>query len=283
VKSAARKLARRLAAASGAMAGLVALLIFCLGPLAWQVLTSLKPPADLVRLPPLLPGELSFASYREVFEPGRHFARIIVNSLAVAGTTTVAVFAIGGLAAFALAKLDLRGKRLLLGAVLAVSMFPPIATVSPLYLIIRALGLRDELAGLVLPYTTFALPLAIWNLTAFFREVPDELYRAARIDGCSPLGAFRHVVLPLAAPGVLTTAILVFIYCWNEFLYALTFTATERSRTVPVGIALFPGVHEVPWGEIAAASTVVTAPLVLLVLVFQRRIAAGLTAGAVKG
>jgi multiple sugar transport system permease protein len=162
-------------------------------------------------------------------------------------------------------------------------MFPPIATVSPLFLIVRALGLRDRLLGLILPYTALALPLAIWNLSAFFRDVPDELYRAARVDGCSPLGALVRVVLPLAAPGIATTAILVFIFSWNEFLYAITFTATDRARTVPVAIALFPGLHEVPWAELAAASTVVAAPLVLFILLVQRRILAGLTAGAVKG
>jgi multiple sugar transport system permease protein len=150
-------------------------------------------------------------------------------------------------------------------------------------LIIRAVGLRDTWAALIITYTSFSLPLSIWVLTSFFRSIPDELYLAARVDGCSPLQAFLRVLLPLAAPGIFTTGVLVFIYSWNEFLYALTFTATEASRTVPVAIALFPGLHEVPWGDIAAASVVVTLPLVVLVLVFQRRIVEGLTAGAVKG
>ncbi|MGH7597176.1 MAG: carbohydrate ABC transporter permease [bacterium] len=166
--------------------------------------------------------------------------------------------------------------------VLAVSMFPPIATVSPLYLIIRSLGWRDTYLALIFPYATFALPLAIWILTNFFKKIPDELAEAAVIDGCTPLQIFRRIFLPLAAPGVFTAAILIFIFAWNEFLMALTFTATEKSRTIPVEIALFPGIHEIPWAEIAAASIIVTVPLILLVLIFQRRILAGLTAGAVK-
>ena len=166
---------------------------------------------------------------------------------------------------------------------LATSMFPPIATVSPLYIVINALGLRDTLIALVVVYASFALPLAVWVLTNFMRQVPDELYAAARVDGASPLQAFYRVMLPLAAPGLVATGLLVFILSWNEFLYALTFTATTRSRTIPVGIALFPGLHEIPWGEIAAASLIVILPIVILVLLFQRRIVEGLTAGAVKG
>lgn len=263
--------------------GLLVLLAFCLGPLLWQLVTSVKPASELTRLPPLLPSELTTESYRALFAPGRHFGRLLWNSAIVAGTTTLASLVVGTTAAFALAKLKFPGRRVLLAAALTVSMFPPIATVSPLYLVIRALGLRDHVAGLILPYATFTLPLTVWILTRFFRDLPDELYRAARVDGCSPAGALWHVMLPLAAPGVFTTAILVFIFAWNEFLFALTFTATEASRTVPVGIALFPGMHEIPWGELAAASIVVTAPLVLLVLFFQQRIVSGLTAGAVKG
>jgi multiple sugar transport system permease protein len=155
--------------------------------------------------------------------------------------------------------------------------------VSPLYFIIRGLGLRDTWWALIMTYTTFTLPLTVWVLTNFFREIPDEIYRAARVDGCSPFQAFIKIMLPLAAPGIFTTAILVFIFSWNEFLFALTFTATPASRTIPVAIALFPGLHEVPWGDIAAASVVVTVPLIVLVFAFQRRIVEGLTAGAVKG
>lgn len=266
----------------GLAAALAVIVAFCTAPFAWQAITSLKPEAELMRLPPVLPTVPTIEHYREVFE-GRPFLRILLNSLGVAGLTTILCLFIGSFAAYALAKLRFRGKGLLLTAVLSVSMFPAIATVSPLYLLIRALGLRDTWAALVATYTTFALPLTIYVLTNFFREIPDELRESAQVDGCTPLGAFIRVILPLATPGMFTTAILVFIFAWNEFLFALTFTATESSRTVPVGIALFTGIHTVPWGEIAAASVVVTIPLVVLVLVFQRRIVAGLTAGAVKG
>jgi multiple sugar transport system permease protein len=197
--------------------------------------------------------------------------------------TTVLALALGALAAYAAAVLRMRGRGAILGVVLAISMFPPIATVSPLFLLLTALGLRDTLAALVLTYSTFSLPLAVWLLASFFDALPRELYVAARVDGCSSFGALWRVVLPLAAPGILAAALLVFIFAWNEFLFALTLTSSIASRTVPVGIALFPGIHEVPWGEIAAGSVVVTAPVVVLAIVFQRRVLEGLTAGAVKG
>ncbi|MGE5301360.1 MAG: carbohydrate ABC transporter permease, partial [Acidobacteriota bacterium] len=176
-----------------------------------------------------------------------------------------------------------RHKMAILGFILLASMFPPIATVSPLYIIVRFLGLRDTWWALIITYTTFSLPLSIWILHHFFREIPDEIYRAARVDGCSPFQALYRVIAPLAAPGMFAAAILVFIFSWNEFLFALTFTSTVSSRTIPVAIALFPGLHEMPWGDIAAASVVVTIPLIVLVFAFQRRIIEGLTAGAVKG
>jgi multiple sugar transport system permease protein len=254
-------------------------LTFCLGPFAWQLLTSLRPESELASRG--LPSTLTLQSYAQVFA-GHSFQRVILNSFLVAALTTVLVLAIGSSAAFALAKLPLPGRSLLLGAVLAVSMFPPIATVAPLFLVIRALGLRDQLAGLVIPYTTFALPLSIWILTTFFRDLPDDLYRAARVDGCTPFQALRKVFLPLAAPGIATTGLLVFIFCWNEFLYALTFTSSPQHRTIPVEISLFAAEHVEPWGQIAAASIIVTLPLIALTLLFQRRIVAGLTAGGVK-
>lgn len=213
----------------------------------------------------------------------RPFLRIILNSTVVAASTTLLSLIVGSSAAFALAKLKIRYKALILGFVLSVSMFPPIATVSPLYIIIRGLGLRDTWWALIITYTTFSLPMTIWILTNFFRKIPDEIFLAARVDGCTPFQIFYRIMLPLSAPGIFTTAILVFIFSWNEFLFALTFTSTPASRTIPVGIALFPGLHEVPWGEMAAASVVVTIPLILIVFVFQRRIIEGLTAGAVKG
>ncbi|QKT02840.1 carbohydrate ABC transporter permease [Ectothiorhodospiraceae bacterium 2226] len=261
--------------------GLAVVAFYSLAPLLWQFVTSLTPEHELTTLPPLLPTRASTAHYLAVL--GDHpLARIIANSLIVAAGTTALALAAGSLAAFALAKLPVRGKALILLAVLATSMFPPIATVSPLYLLIVGLGLRDTLLALVLVYTSFSLPLAIWLLTAFLHQIPDELYRAARVDGCTPLQAFRRVLLPLSVPGLVATGLLVFIAAWNEFLYALTFTSTTASRTVPVEIAQFPGLHEVPWGEIAAATITVIIPLVVIAFLFQRRIVAGLTTGAVK-
>ncbi len=262
----------------GLALGAAAFLAFFLGPFGWQVLTSLWPEAELTRP---LPSHLTLQSYETVFTQ-HPFARIVLNSLLLAAGTTVFCLTVGAAAAFALAKLSFPGKNALLGLALAISMFPPIATVSPLYLILRALGLRDQLAGLILPYATFALPLTLWVLTSFFRQIPDELYRAARVDGCTPFQAFRRVLLPLAAPGLATTAILVFIFSWNEFLYALTFLSSPEKRTIPVAISMFSGDFREPWAQIAAASVIATIPLVILTILFQRRIVSGLTAGAVK-
>jgi multiple sugar transport system permease protein len=238
---------------------------FCVGPFLWQASASLAPGA-----------------YRDVFAQSP-FARVLANSLAVAAFTTLLCLGTASLAAFALAKLPVRGRRAMLAFALGASMFPPIATLSPLFLVIRALGLRDQVAGLVLPYTSFALPLALWILTTHFSELPDEVYRAARVDGCTPLGAFARVLLPLAAPGLATAGMLVFIFSWNEFLYALTFTSSPTHRTVPVAIALFATGYREPWPQLGAASVIVTAPLIALTWLFQRRLVAGLTAGAVKG
>ncbi len=258
------------------------IVLYCVGPFIWQFITSLKPSHELTTLPPLLPEDPTLENYLSVFRT-HPFGRIILNSTIVASLTTVLSLAIGSLSAYALAKLNIRGKALFLAFVLSVSMFPPIATVSPLYLIIRLLGLRDTWWALVMTYTTFSLPLTIWILTNFFRAIPNEIYLAALVDGCTPFQAFRRVLLPLALPGISATAILVFIFSWNEFLFALTFTSTVKSRTIPVGIALFPGIHEIPWAEISAASVIVTIPIVVVVFMFQRRIIEGLTAGAVKG
>jgi multiple sugar transport system permease protein len=243
------------------------------------VLTSVRPEGEVARVG--WPSAVTLGAYRDVLGRGE-FVRAVLNSLLVAAATTLFCLTVGASAAFALAKLRFPGRSLLLGAALAVSMFPPIATVSPLYLGLRAVGLRDSLAGLVLPYATFALPLTLWLLTSFFRQVPDVLYRAARVDGCTPFQAFRRVLLPLVGPGLATTGILVFIFAWNEFLYALTFISSPGRRTIPVAISLFATEHTEPWAQIAAASVVATLPLVVLTVLFQRRIVEGLTAGAVK-
>ncbi len=262
--------------------GLVFAILWSLGPFLWQVVTSIKPDAELTRLPPLLPAKATLDHYRAVFS-GSGFLRIMANSLVVASCSTILSSAIAAPAAFGLARLQVPARGLILLLILSASMFPPIATVSPLFLVFTRLGLRDTWWALIIVYSSFTLPLAVWIMTSFFRQVPHEIYLAARVDGCSPFQAFRTVMLPLAAPGIFTAALLVFIFAWNEFLFALTFTATTASRTIPVAIALFPGLHEVPWGDIAAASVVVTVPLVVLVFLFQRRIVEGLTAGAVKG
>jgi multiple sugar transport system permease protein len=264
---------------SGSILLIMAGVVFAGGPFVWQIMTSLRPEDQLGDLG--VPSSLSLASYREAFA-GRPLGRVLLNSLIVASATTALSVAIASIAAFAIAKFEFRGRKALLALALAVSMFPPIATVSPLYLLIRALGLRDELGGLVLTYTTFALPMALWILTGFFRDLPDALYEAARIDGCTPLQALRWVLAPLALPGIATTSILVFIFAYNEFLYALTFTSSPEKRTIPVAISLFASGHRDPWGEVAAASVVAVLPLVALAIVFQRRVVAGLTRGAVN-
>jgi multiple sugar transport system permease protein len=262
--------------------GLAAVVAWCLAPFAWQVVTSLKPAAELLSLPPFLPTRITLEHYSAILGD-LSFLRLVANSAVVAACTTVLALGAGSPAAFALSQLRVRYRGSILAAAVGISMFPPIATVSPLFMVLSAVGLRDTLAGLVVTYATFCLPLAIWLLAKFFDTLPRELYVAARVDGCTAFGALWRIVLPLSAPGLLATGLLVFVFSWNEFMFALAFTATDASRTAPVGIALFPGLHEIPYGEIAAASVVVTLPVVALAFAFQRRIVEGLTAGAVKG
>jgi ABC-type glycerol-3-phosphate transport system permease component len=251
-------------------------------PLYWAVLASFTPEARLFQAPSLLPRDLVLDHYRALFTE-RNFWIPIRNSLIVAGTTTAFCVTIGALCAYALARLQFRGKVVLLGFILAVGMFPQISVVSPLYLLLRSLHLINTYPGLVLPYLTFAMPLTVWLMVGFFRQLPAELEEAAMVDGASRFRAFREVIIPLALPGIATTAILTFVYSWNEFLFALSFTLGPDRQTVPVAIALFRGMYQVPWGQILAATVVATAPVTLLVLAFQRRIVQGLTAGAVKG
>ena len=260
----------------------VAVMTWSLAPFLWQLVTSLKPAAEIGALPPVLPSQPTLEHYSAIFA-GYPLLTILANSTLVAALTTVGATGLGALAGFALAKLPVRHRGRILAGIVAVSMLPPIAIVSPLFIAINAAGLRDTLTALVITYVSCALPLAVWLMTNFFRSLPDEIYMAARVDGCSALGAFRKVMLPLAAPGLAATGLLVFISAWNEFLFALSFTSSPAARTLPVAIALFPGLHEIPWGEIAAASVVATLPLVLLAVVFQRRVTEGLTAGAIRG
>ncbi len=260
----------------------VLLLAFAVLPFGWALAASLVPEAALFGGGVPWGRGLTLEHWRALFET-RDFWLPIRNSLVVSSATTILCLVAGTLAALALARLEFRGRGLVLAGVLGVTMFPQISIVSPLYLLLRELRLIDTYPGLVLPYTTFALPLAVWLLTSFVRQLPRELEEAALVDGATRLQALVRVVLPLAAPGIATTAILTFIYCWNEFLFALSFTVSPERQTVPVAIALFRGQYQVPWGQILAAAVVATAPVALLVLAFQRRIVQGLTAGAVKG
>ena len=251
-------------------------------PFYWAIVSSLTPEAALYERRSLIPATLVLDHYRALFAE-RDFLVPIRNSLIVAGSTTVFCVTVGGLCAYALARLRFRGKAPILGLILAVSVFPQIAVISPLYLVLRELRLINTYPGLILPYLTFAMPLTVWLLVGFFRQLPAELEEAAMVDGASRLRALREIILPLAVPGLATTAILTFVYSWNEFLFALSFTLGPERQTVPVAIALFRGQYQVPWGQILAAAIVATTPVALLVLLFQRRIVQGLTAGAVKG
>lgn len=276
-----RRLTRRLlhhlpAAAVAVLVGSIAF------PLGWAIWASLTPEARLFAAPTLSVEALTLANYRALFAE-RSFWLPIRNSLVVAGATTALCVPLGALCAYALARLRFRGKNTLLGLLLAASMFPQISIVSPLYLLLRSLGLIDTYPGLVLPYVTFAMPLDVWLLVGFFQQLPRELEEAALVDGATRFRALVRVVMPLALPGLATTAILTFVYCWNEFLFALSFTTGPARQTVPVAIALFRGQYQVPWGQILAAAIVATGPVAAVVLVWQRRIVAGLTAGAVKG
>jgi multiple sugar transport system permease protein len=259
------------------LAGLAAYAV----PYFWQVVTSLKPEAELLVLPPLVPSRITWEHYRVVIEQSL-LPRALLNSLGVASLTTALALLLGLPAAYALARLPVPGKSAILLGIVAGSAFPQIATVSPLYLLMRALGLRDTWLGLVLADTSFALPLVIWLLAGFIREIPGDIEQAAAMDGAGRVATFRFVVLPLVAPGVASTALLAFLFSWNEFLFAYTFTATEASRTVPVALALFPGVFEVPWGDIAAASILASLPPILLVVGLQRYLIRGLLAGALR-
>ncbi len=267
--------------------GIVLVLIFALLPVLWLISVSLKPP-EAVTDGRFIPSEFSLDNYKSLFEGGiddSPFIKPLINSIGIALITTVIAITLAAFTAYAIARLEFPGKRLILAGALAIAMFPPISTVGPLFDMWRALGLYDTWLGLIVPYLTFSLPLAIYVLVAFFREIPWELEQAAQVDGATPFQAFTKVIVPLAAPGVFTSAIIVFIFCWNDFLFAISLTSTEAARTVPAATAFFTASSNFinPTGQIAAAAIVVTVPIIVMVLVFQRRIVAGLTAGAVKG
>ncbi len=280
-----RKSARFYTRRVGFYALLTLVMVIAIAPFVWLLITSLKLPSNLYkRNPDLLPIPATLNNYADVFQ-GRNFGVNIWNSFVAASVTTVGCLLIGIFAGYSLGRVEFRGRKILLGVVLAVSMFPGIAIIAPLYLFFRNLELINTLPALLLPYITFNLPLTVWLLAAFFRDLPGELEEAAEVDGSTPFQAFRKIMLPLATPGVVTAAILIFINAWNDFLFARTFMSKDANYTAPVAIQNFQGVGDVnePWGQISAGAVIVTVPLIVLVLIFQRRIVSGLTSGALKG
>jgi multiple sugar transport system permease protein len=265
-----------------AVAGIV---VFCLFPFYWMLNISLKTGPDLSGAA-LVPPNPTLDNYSSIFK-NPDFTNGLRNSAIVAFTVTLLSLVFGSFAAYALARLKVKGKFWILAVVLSVSTFPPIAIAAPLFKLWTDIGLYDRPygVGLIIPYPTFALPLTVYVLTSFFREIPKDLEEAALVDGATHFQAFYKVVIPLAAPGMATAAILTFIAAWNEFLFAITLTSSSDARTVPAAIAFFTGSteHEVPLGTISAASVIISIPLIMMVLFFQKRIVAGLTAGAVKG
>jgi multiple sugar transport system permease protein len=252
-------------------------------PILWLVSLSFKTPTAVLD-PSFVPASWTWGNYSSIFSNSQ-FIRPLINSIGIGLIATVIAVALASMAAYAVARLQFPGKSILIGMSLLIAIFPQISLVTPLFNIERALGLFDTWPGLIIPYVAFGLPLGIYTLSAFFREIPWELEKAAKMDGATPFQAFVKVIAPLAAPGMVTTAILVFMACWNDFIFAISFTSTTASRTAPASIAYFSGgsVFTTPTGPISAAAVVITIPIVIFVLFFQRRIVAGLTSGAVKG
>ena len=263
--------------------GIALVVIYALVPVLWIASLSFKPTTDL-HDGHFIPRNWTLDNYRGIFQTSE-FTRALINSIGIGLITTLLAVIVGTMAAYAIARLEFPGKSVILGVSLLIAMFPQVSLVSPLFDIERKLGLFDTWPGLVLPYITFALPMAIFILSSFFREIPWELEKAAQMDGATPFQAFRLVVAPLAIPGIVTAAILVFIFAWNDFLLGVSLTSTEAARTAPAAMANFTGSSqfEEPTGSIAAAAIVITIPIVIFVVIFQRRIVAGLTSGAVKG
>jgi multiple sugar transport system permease protein len=261
----------------------VIVVVYALTPVLWILSLSFKTKETLTD-GSFIPTSWTLQNYADIFQT-TDFLRALLNSIGIALIATLIAVVLGTMAAYAIARLEFPGKRALVGVSLLIAMFPQVSLVSPLFNMERTLGIFDTWPGLILPYITFALPLSIYTLSAFFREIPWELEKAAKMDGATPAQAFRKVIAPLAAPGVFTTAILVFIFCWNDFLFAISLTSTNASRTVPAALQFFTGASyfEDPTGTISAAAVVITIPIILFVLFFQRRIVAGLTSGAVKG
>jgi len=269
----------------GVVIGGVLILVWCLLPVVWMIMLSFKPQAETAAgSPQFLPKEWTWDNFSSVLQ-NDDFQRALINSFGISIIATVLSVILATLAAYAIARLQFRGKKLVLSLALAIAMFPVVSLIGPLFDMWRALGLFDTWPGLIIPYMSFTLPLAIWVLTAFFREIPWEMEQAAQVDGATAWQAFRKVIVPLAAPGVFTAAILTFFFAWNDFVFGISLTSTINARPVPAQLAFFVGPDQFnpPVSTLAAASVMVTIPIVLLVLLFQRKIVAGLTAGAVKG
>jgi len=264
----------------------IAIALYALFPIAWIVSLSFKAPSDLAN-GSFLPTAFSGENYALILngDASSLFLPALRNSFGICLIATFISVFLSMFAAYAIARLDFPGKKLILGTALGVAIFPVISIVTPLFNLWRQIGLYDTWPGLIIPYLSLTLPLSIWTMSAFFREIPWEMEQAAQVDGATTWQAFRKVIVPLAAPGVFTTAIIAFFIAWNDFVYGISLTSTGASRPVPAALGLFSGASqfEDPTGAIAAAAVIVTIPVVVLVLIFQRRIVAGLTNGAVKG
>jgi multiple sugar transport system permease protein len=263
--------------------GIAAIAVYCLAPFYWMAVSAFRRPSDQFQNT-LFPDPISLDNFEAVFGPDVGFGRSLLNSVIVAGTTTILTLIVGTFAAYSLARLEFRGARLVAAVIIATSMFPGISLIVPLLKLFTDIGWINTYQAMIVPSLSFALPLAVWNLTAFFRQLPRELEQAAMVDGCTRGQAFRKIIIPLAAPGVFTTAIITFIAAWNEFIIALSMVNEKSMQTATVAITRFTGAYgfDQPFGTQMAAGVIVTVPLVIMVLIFQRRIIAGLTAGGVK-
>ncbi|MDN5894241.1 MAG: carbohydrate ABC transporter permease [Nocardioides sp.] len=272
----------------GTAVGFLLIMVWCLLPVAWIISLSFKSQEAITNgSPGFLPvdgGGAGWQNYIDVWN-NEQFRRAILNSIGISLIATVLSVLIATLAAYAIARLEFRGKKFVLTAALAIAMFPVVSLVGPLFDMWRTIGLYDTWPGLIIPYMSFTLPLAIWTLTAFFREIPWELEQAAQVDGATSWQAFRKVIVPLAAPGVFTAAILTFFFAWNDFVFGISLTSTETARPIPAALSFFVGADPFnrPASLLAAGAVIATVPIIVIVLVFQRKIVAGLTSGAVKG
>ena len=272
----------------GTVIGCLLILVWCLLPVAWIISLSFKSEAAITTgSPGFFPADGAGAgwdNYKAVWD-NEQFRRAILNSIGISLIATLLSVIVATLAAYAIARLEFRGKKLVLTISLAIAMFPVVSLIGPLFDMWRAIGLYDTWPGLIIPYMSFTLPLAIWTLSAFFREIPWEMEQAAQVDGATSWQAFRKVIVPLAAPGVFTAAILTFFFAWNDFVFGISLTSTENARPIPASLSFFVGADPFnrPASLLAAGAVIATIPIIVIVLIFQRKIVAGLTSGAVKG